>query len=183
MINKSKIFTLTLTALVLGSIAITAVPSIAANKPAVVKDVAVKKDNYSEINTLELVKSPQSYLNAKVKTSATFERFSTLGLDYKPALRESKNYISFLIRRPDSQGDYAIPLSELKLIIKRDKAEKLIDLEPGDKIEFTGQVFSTALNDPWVDVDDVKVLVKKNPKSEKAETAKSGKTETQLPQK
>ncbi|MCK7484454.1 MAG: hypothetical protein MZU97_02065 [Bacillus subtilis] len=88
---------------------------------------------------------------------ATFERFSTLGLDYKPAFRDSKKYISFLIRRTDVT-DHSIPLSELKLIIAREKAEKLIDLESGDKIEITGEVFSTALNDPWVEVESIKII-------------------------
>jgi len=117
-------------------------------------------ESYKQINALELVDKPQSYLNQKIKINATFDKFSTLGLDYKPAMREAKNYISFLIKRPDVTSNN-IPLSELKLIIKREKAEKLIDLESGDKIEFTGNVFSNALNDPWVDVDNIKVLTSK----------------------
>lgn len=117
-------------------------------------------DSIKPVNVLDVVASPQAYMNSKVKVVAYFDRFSTLGLDYKPALRDSKNYISFLIRRPNVQNDHNIPLSELKLIISRDKAEKekLVDLQEGDQIEFTGQVFSTALNDPWMDVEDVKIL-------------------------
>jgi hypothetical protein len=117
-------------------------------------------DIYKQVNPIELISSPANYLNQKIKINATFDKFSTLGLDYKPAMRETKNYISFLIRRPDVTENN-IPLSELKLIIKRDKAEKLIDLESGDKIEFTGNVFSDALNDPWVDVENIKVLSSK----------------------
>jgi len=117
-------------------------------------------ESYKQVNALELVDSPHDYLNQKIKISATFDKFSTLGLDYKPAMREAKNYISFLIKRPDVTSNN-IPLSELKLIIKREKAEKLIDLESGDKIELTGNVFSNALNDPWIDVDNIKVLSSK----------------------
>lgn len=117
-------------------------------------------DSFKQVNPLELVSTPQTFLNQKIKINATFDKFSTLGLDYKPAMRESKNYISFLIRRPDVTEN-TIPLSELKLIIKRDKAEKLIDLESGDKIEFTGNVFSDALGDPWVDVENIKVISSK----------------------
>jgi len=147
--NKTRLMTVGLTALVALNIMLgnmTYQPVKAADVP-----------NYKQVNALELVNNPQTYLNQKVKIKATFDKFSTLGLDYKPAMRESKNYISFLIKRPDvTNGN--IPLSELKLIIKREKAEKLIDLESGDKIEFTGNVFSSALSDPWIDVENVKVL-------------------------
>jgi len=111
------------------------------------------------VNPLDLVANPQTYLNKKIKMTSQFDKFSTIGLDYPPVNRSSKDYISFIIKRPDVENkDYTIPFSELKLIIKRDKAEKLIDLESGDKIEITGTVFSAALGDPWVDVDEVKML-------------------------
>jgi hypothetical protein len=116
--------------------------------------------NFKTVNPLELVLTPQGYLNNNIKFVATFDKFSTLGLDYEPAFRDSKKYISLLIKRPDVQ-DHTIPLSELKLIIQREKAEKLIDMESGDQIELTGQVFSSALNDPWVDVDNIKILTSK----------------------
>ena len=45
-------------------------------------------------------------------------------------------------------------------------AEKHIDLETGDKIEITAKVFSTALNDPWLDVENL-VVIKKIKKEEK----------------
>jgi len=51
----------------------------------------------------------------------------------------------------------------MKIFIKRKEAEKtLLDIESGDKIEFCGKVFSTALNDPWIQVDSIKVLTQKN---------------------
>ena len=43
-----------------------------------------------------------------------------------------------------------------------------MDLEQGDKIKISGKVFSTALGDPWVDIDDIKVLTKKENKEQKA---------------
>jgi len=123
---------------------------------------------YETVDPLALVANPQSYLNKKIKMIALFDKFSTIGLDYPPVKRSSKDYISFLIKRPDVENkNQTIPLSELKFIIKRDKAEKLIDLESGDKIEIKGTVFSTALGDPWVDVDEVKMLEPKPAKSKK----------------
>ena len=111
------------------------------------------------VDPLDLVANPQCYLNKKIKIVALFDKFSVIGLDYAPVNRSSKDYISFIIKRPDVENKgYTIPLSELKFILKRDKAEKLIDLESGNKIEIKGTEFSTALGDPWVDVDEVKIL-------------------------
>lgn len=123
---------------------------------------------YETVEPLDLVATPQNYLNKKIRMIALFDKFSTIGLDYPPVNRSSKEYISFIIKRPDAENKgNAIPLPELKLIIKRDKAEKLIDLESGDKIEIKGTVFSTALGDPWVDVDEVKMLEPKTKPAKK----------------
>ena len=89
-----------------------------------------------------------------MKITAVFNKFSTLGLDYKPAMKSSKEYISFLVKRDDIV-DHVVPLSELKIFIKRNKAEKLIDLESGNKIEIKGKVFSNALGDSWVEAYEV----------------------------
>ncbi len=102
-------------------------------------------------NPLSVVNNPASYLNKKVTISARFDKFSTLGLDYKPAFKPSEDYISFLIMRSDTSKN--IPLSEMKLFIKRTLAEKFVDLKEGDKVKFTGTVFSTALGDPWIEVE------------------------------
>ena len=112
------------------------------------------------VSPLLIVKNPTSFLNKTVKMNAKFDKFSTLGLDYKPALRESKDYISFLIKRDDTVHD--IPLSEMKLFLKRDMAEKFIDLKTDDEISITGTVFSDALGDPWIEVSSL-VLTKKAP--------------------
>lgn len=112
------------------------------------------------VSALSIVNSPNSYLNKAVTINAKFDKFSTLGLDYKPAFKSSEEYISFLIKRDDTSFD--IPLSEMKLFIKRDEAEKFIDLKTNDEISIQGTVFSDALGDAWINVDKL-TLVKKAP--------------------
>jgi lysyl-tRNA synthetase class II len=90
--------------------------------------------------------------------NAKFDKFSTLGLDYKPAFKSSDDYISFLIKRDDTT--FNIPLSEMKLFLKRDKAEKFIDLKTNDEIQIKGKVFSDALGDAWIDVEELTVTKK-----------------------
>ena len=55
----------------------------------------------------------------------------------------------------------------MKLFLKRDIAEKFIDLESGDKIEVYGRVFSSALGDPWIEVEHLKII-QKMPSKKKA---------------
>lgn len=105
----------------------------------------------SSVDPISVIKRPSAYINKKIQITARFNKFATLGLDYKPAMRSSETYISFLIYRPDT--DKNIPLSEMKLFLPRKSAEKLIDLKEGDVVKFTGTVFSNALGDAWVDVD------------------------------
>lgn len=105
------------------------------------------------VDPLAVVKHPANYLNKRINVVARFDKFATLGLDYKPAMRSSETYISFLIFRPDVENN--IPLSEMKLFVTRKMAEKLIDLKEGDLITFSGTVFSTALGDAWLDVDSI----------------------------
>ena len=129
----------------------------------------VKTDNfnyaaYQKVNPLDVVARPTFYLNKNVNITGKFDKFSTLGLDYEPAMKSSENYISFLIQRPDVK-DHNIPLSEMKCFLSRDDAEKFIDLNSGDRIEFWGTVFSNALGDVWVDVkkfDSIDKSVSKN---------------------
>jgi len=111
------------------------------------------------VSALSIVQNPHKYLNKTVKMQATFDKFSTLGLDYNKALRPSSKYIGILIQR-DDVIDHNIPLSEMKLFLKKELAEKHIDLDTGDKIELTAKVFSTALNDPWLDVENLTVIKK-----------------------
>ena len=132
-------------------------PLIAVSAPAPTR-------NYIPVQPLDMVKNPSFYLNKYVKIKGKFDKFSTLGLDYKPAMKSSEDFITFLIQRPDVT-DHNVPLSELKIFLKRAEAEKHIDLNAGDEIEFSGKVFSNALGDVWMDVDQFKVLTAK-PKKE-----------------
>lgn len=138
--------------------------------PTIVRAVVPQQQvvEYITVNPLDVVANPYKYLRRNIKIKAKFDKFSTLGLDYSPAMRSSEKYISFLIQRPDMTS-HDIPLSELKIFLKKEVAEKNIDLDAGDEIEFTGKVFSTALGDPWMDVDSFKVLTVKKPKKESAE--------------
>ncbi len=122
------------------------------------------------INTtsLNIVNNPSKFLNKTVKIQATFDKFSTLGLDYNKALRPSAKYIGILIQRDDIT-DHNIPLSEMKLFLTKELAEKHIDLDTGDKIEITAQEFSTALNDPWLDVKELTVIKKVAKQEDKEE--------------
>ena len=110
------------------------------------------------IQPIAIVNAPKTYLNKKVTMIAKFDKFSTLGLDYKPAFKSSEEYISFLIKRDDTK--YNIPLSEMKLFLKRSVAEKNIDLKTDDEIKIVGTVFSDALGDAWVDVEQISVIKK-----------------------
>ncbi len=128
----------------------------------------VQNQQTKPINTtsLAVVANPEKFLNKTVKMQATFDKFSTLGLDYSKALRKSTDYIGILIQR-DDVIDHNIPLSEMKLFLTKTMAEKHIDLDTGDKIELTAKVFSTALNDPWLDITDLKVISKAKKDDEK----------------
>lgn len=139
--------------------------------PATVKQQAVKPAQKTasttvsalKVDPVAVVNNPAFYLNKSITFEAQFVAFSALGLDYKPALKSSNDYIGILIQRTDVK-DHVIPLSEMKIFLKRDEAEKHVDLEQGDKIKITGTVFSTALGDPWVDIKTFSVLESKQKK-------------------
>lgn len=116
------------------------------------------------VKQLTVVNSPSTYLNKTIIMEAKFDKFSTLGLDYKSAMKSSKDYISFLIKRDDTS--FNIPLSEMKLFLKRSVAEKFIDLKTDDEIQIKGIVFSDALGDAWIDVTELKIT-KKAPEEKK----------------
>ncbi len=126
-------------------------------------------ENVQMVTTQELVDAPQKYLHKNVKFCAPFHAYSSLALDYKPALRPSKTHLSFLILRPASK----VPFSEIKLAmpIPKDKDPKnklLQDLKDGDTIEVAGTVFATALDEPWIDVKQlVKTASAPDPKKDK----------------
>ena len=145
---------------------INGVDNVMATTPAVstpVKTVSAQQSAIT-VSPLDVVKTPQKYLNKTIIMNATFDKFSTLGLDYKPAMRSSEKYIGILVKR-DDVIDHTVPLSEMKMFLNRDMAEKNINLESEDKVQITGKVFSTALGDPWIDIKEIKV-VQKAPKKE-----------------
>ena len=119
---------------------------------------------YILVSPLKIVAQPAFYVGKNVKFQAKFDKFSTLGLDYKPAYRSSEKYITILILRPDIVN-HDIPLSELKIFIDRETAEKHIDLNAGDEVEISGTVFSKALGDAWMNVDVFRVI-KTTPKTD-----------------
>ncbi|MBQ8847886.1 MAG: hypothetical protein IJ003_02985 [Candidatus Gastranaerophilales bacterium] len=157
--NKKIYITLALT-ISLGVFCGTYNKTYSANTPVVKKpQQSVQANKTINTTSLNIVANPHKYLNKTIKMQATFDKFSTLGLDYSKALRESSKYIGILIQRDDVL-DHNIPLSEMKLFMKKELAEKHIDLDTGDKIEITATVFSTALNDPWLDIKNLTVIKK-----------------------
>ena len=123
---------------------------------------ATSNIQYTNVGALDVVANPFKYLYKNIRIKGKFDKYSTLGLDYPAAMRASDKYITFLIQRPDV-SDHNIPLSELKIFLKKEVAEKNINLDAGDEIEFSGRVFSSALGDAWMDVDNFRVITKKNP--------------------
>jgi hypothetical protein len=129
-------------------------------------------ENVQAVTTDQLVDKPHEWLNKNVKFTANFHAFSALALDYKPAMRASKNYLSFLVFRPNSK----IPYSELKLAMAIPKEKDpentlLTGLKENDELEITGHVFATALDEPWVDVLKLKKLASAPDKEKTAEEA------------
>ena len=121
---------------------------------------------YPNISPLLIVDNPKTYLNKTVSFSGEFVSFTSLGLDYKPAFRDSSKYIGILVKRPDIK-EHTIPLSEMKIFMSRELAEKNADIETGDKFYLTGKVFSTALGDPWLDITSFKITSQKTKKDDK----------------
>ncbi len=134
------------------------IENVNAQTSTAVKATQASVQQYLKVSPLAVVNCPKNYLNKNIVMNAKFDKFSTLGLDYKPAFKSSEDYISFLIKRDDTS--YSIPLSEMKLFLKRDTAEKFIDLKTDDKIEIKGLVFSDVLGDTWIDVKELKILEK-----------------------
>lgn len=140
-----------------------------AKAPAIIKQntaSTIQAPVYETVNAVDVVNNPSKYLHKHIKIKAKFDKFTTLGLDYKPAFRSSEKYITFLIKR-ENVANHNMPLSEMKIFLNRIEAEKHIDLSSGDEIEFSGIVFSNALGDPWVDVEKITVLTVKPKETDK----------------
>ena len=132
-------------------------------------------ENVQNVTSEQLVDKPHEYLNRNIKFVATFYGFNNLALDYKPALRPSKSYLSFLVLRDNSK----VPLSELKLAMPIPKEKDpentmLAQLKDGDQLEITGKVFAAALDEPCVDVLRMKKL-KSAPEEKKVAEEKDSK--------
>ena len=141
-------------------------PAIApVKKPAAVKTQA-QIQPAQVVSPVAIVNNPSLYLNKRVSFSGEFVSFTSLGLDYKPAFRDGTKYIGILMKRPDV-ADHTVPLSELKMFMTRELAEKNIDIDTGDTFKLTGKVFSTALGDPWLDITEFKIISQKNKQEDK----------------
>lgn len=131
----------------------------AKDKAALEKEIEASLATATRVETLDLLKAPAKHMNQKITFTGTFNRFADTALDYKKAFRDSRDYVSFFILRPDV-AQHTIPLSELKLFFPRKKSTEVMDLETGDKIQIVGTQFSNALDEPWVDVEHIKILQK-----------------------
>ncbi|MDR3614486.1 MAG: hypothetical protein P4L53_13070 [Candidatus Obscuribacterales bacterium] len=124
------------------------------------------------VTTDQLTEKPHDYLNKNVRFSAIFASFSTLPLDYKPAMRPAKSHVGLLVYRPNSK----IPYSEIKLAMPMPKEKEpenkvLMDLHDGDTVEIVGKEFATPLDEPWLDVLRLKKTAS-GPESKKDSEAK-----------
>ncbi len=129
-------------------------------KPAIKSAIKQQSVAYLNVSPVEVVNYPSRYLNKNITFKAELVAFTSLGLDYKPAYRDPAKYIGVLIKRPDVVG-HTVPLSEMKIFITREVAEKNMDADAGDIIKISGNVFSTALGDPWVDATSFSIIEKK----------------------
>lgn len=118
------------------------------------------------VDPMTIMRDPSQFLNKKVTFTATFNRFADIALDYKKAFRDSRDYVTFFILRPDVT-DHTIPMSEMKLFFPRKKSSEVMDLDSGDKIQIIGTEFSTVLDEPWIDVEHIRVLEKTEKKEKK----------------
>ena len=123
-------------------------------------------ENVVLVTAEDLVAKPNQYLGKNVKLKVTFFAFTNLALDYAPALRSSKTYLSFLVLCPSNSH---VPLSELKIAMLTPKETesdfKMIgDLKEGDQLEIAGKVFSAALDDPWLEVIKLKKIASREDK-------------------
>ena len=139
------------------------------------KKIKIIESEFKPVLLGALLENPQDFIGKKIKFRGKFSSFTTLALDYEPALRKSKDYISLCIFRPDSK----IPLSELKLAypVKKAKEDLVIrELDEGDLVEIYAEVFSAALDEPWADILSIKMLEQKKQTEKAEEKVTSGKT-------
>lgn len=162
--NKIRLVLVLATVFISFGLCTNAIVKNTAKTPASIQKAVVApqtcNSSYESVSSLVVAANPTKYLNKRIKIKAKFDKFSTLGLDYKPAYKSAEKYITFLIKR-DDVTNHTIPLSEMKNFLLRDEAEKYIDLSSGDEIEYCGTVFSDALGDTWINVEKFIVLTQK----------------------
>jgi hypothetical protein len=106
----------------------------------------------------ELLASPAVYKQKTVQMQGVVAGFSALGLDYPPVKFDAKDYVTLLLYRGDVPEGFQIPLSELKLFVKRDVLKDVKRLGQGDSVSIQGTVVSDALGDAWVNVSRLIVV-------------------------
>lgn len=162
---KRNIKSILLSLLIVSIIGMTsyAAPVASPEKTKIKEEVI--SSSYETVSPVDVVMNPDKYLNKNITFNAEFIAYTSLGLDYKPAFRDGTKYIGVLIKREDVKN-HTIPLSEMKIFITREVAEKHVDLEQGDVVKISGKVFSNALGDPWVDVKTFEIVSQKPKKTE-----------------
>jgi hypothetical protein len=135
-------------------------------KEALKKEFDTSLATAAQTDPMAIMQTPTQFLNKKVTFTATFNRFADIALDYKKAFRDSRDYVTFFVLRPDVT-DHTIPMSEMKLFFPRKKSSEVMDLDSGDKIQIIGTEFSTVLDEPWIDVEHIRVVEKTEKKEKK----------------
>ena len=128
-----KIYSLILTFIIAQALSVTVSAQAQVNVQAVENNIRAIATNAPVLNTynepLTIVNDVDNFLNRPVRIQAKFDKFTTLGLDYPPAMRKSEDFISFMVQRNDVV-DHNVPLSELKLFMKRKYAEGEVNICP-----------------------------------------------------
>jgi hypothetical protein len=109
-----------------------------------------------QVTIADLIADPTAWQNKEVCFEGVFNSFSALALDYPPAMRSRKKYISLTLFRPNTK----IPLGELKLAMDIKQAQNhsaLPKAEEGDQVKIKGTVFAAALGEPWLDIKQIKI--------------------------
>jgi hypothetical protein len=126
--------------------------------PSPAGKVAVNLPNIVMVTPKELISNPKVYQKKNVQLQGVVSGFSALGLDYPRVKFPAKDYVTLVIYRQDVPEQFKIPLTELKLFLKRDVIKDIKRLGQGDTISLQGTVVSDALGDAWVDVAKITVL-------------------------
>lgn len=123
-----------------------------------INSVLAKKNKCKDepVKLADLISEPQNFLNKKIFIEGDFYAYSTLSLDYEPAMKSAKDYIGIVLSRPDQKE---IPLVELKISALLEKFKKeSISIEHGDRVSIKAKVYAIALGEPWLDIEEIEVV-------------------------